>query len=220
MIALLRSEVVGAGAVVVCVLTDNFHFTGGRLSLNFVMTLTGRYRTPGGEERLVHPEDLGRWCQAAGLVTDCPPVLPAELVTARQLREAVYRLVQPDLRGTPRPADVETVNACAGHGGLRRLLCEDARSVRLQIEHQVRSCLAEVAADAVELLSGPYLQYVRECARSGCSMLFLDASRGGRRRWCAMARCGNRSKAARRRQLVNSTSSQPRRPERPSVEGA
>jgi predicted RNA-binding Zn ribbon-like protein len=181
------------------VVDSEFRFVGGRLSLNFVMTVTGRYRAGGGEERLARAEHLGRWLQAAELVAEPPPVRPADLVRARELREALHRLLRPDLRDDPQPADVAVVNAWVAHGGLRRVLNDDARSVRLDSRNEVRSCLSDVAADAVDLLAGPMLADVRECELRHCSMLFLDTSRGRRRRWCDMARCGNQQKAARHR---------------------
>ncbi|PZG44753.1 hypothetical protein C1I98_16695, partial [Spongiactinospora gelatinilytica] len=54
--------------------------------------------------------------------------------------------------------------------------------------------LASVARDAVELFTGPAAARVRECAAHNCRLLFVDASRPGRRRWCAMEHCGNRHK--------------------------
>jgi predicted RNA-binding Zn ribbon-like protein len=36
--------------------------------------------------------------------------------------------------------------------------------------------------------------------RERCRMLFLDRSRGRRRRWCSMAECGNRAKVAAHRE--------------------
>jgi len=44
-----------------------------------------------------------------------------------------------------------------------------------------------------DLLQSPDLARLRECRR--CTHLFLDHGRGPGRRWCSMARCGNRAKA-------------------------
>jgi predicted RNA-binding Zn ribbon-like protein len=62
--------------------------------------------------------------------------------------------------------------------------------------------LAAIARDGVELLGGPLASRIRQCEGEGCAMLFVDGSRSGERRWCSMARCGNRAKVAafRRRQ--------------------
>jgi predicted RNA-binding Zn ribbon-like protein len=39
---------------------------------------------------------------------------------------------------------------------------------------------------------------LRSCPR--CDWLFLDTSRGGKRRWCSMRTCGNREKVSRHRE--------------------
>lgn len=44
-----------------------------------------------------------------------------------------------------------------------------------------------------DLLQRDDLDRLRECPR--CTHLFLDHGRGQGRRWCSMARCGNRAKA-------------------------
>lgn len=51
--------------------------------------------------------------------------------------------------------------------------------------------LSTVARDAVELFTGPYADRIRECGSDLCKLLFVDTSRPGRRRWCAMEHCGN-----------------------------
>ena len=57
--------------------------------------------------------------------------------------------------------------------------------------------IVESAADA--LIAGE-LARVRRCGDPRCSRVFFDATRNGRRRWCDMATCGNRAKAARYRE--------------------
>ena len=52
-----------------------------------------------------------------------------------------------------------------------------------------------IALAVDELLRSPTIETVRECER--CSWLFLSGGRGRPRRWCSMATCGNREKAAR-----------------------
>jgi predicted RNA-binding Zn ribbon-like protein len=56
--------------------------------------------------------------------------------------------------------------------------------------------VADSAADALVLGE---LARVRRCAGPRCGRVFYDATRNGRRRWCDMATCGNRAKAARHR---------------------
>jgi predicted RNA-binding Zn ribbon-like protein len=61
--------------------------------------------------------------------------------------------------------------------------------------------------EAIARTLEPFVQSVAEgeidrfriCANDGCRWIFQDESRAGRRRWCDMATCGNRAKAARHR---------------------
>ncbi|HET9949267.1 MAG TPA: CGNR zinc finger domain-containing protein, partial [Longimicrobiales bacterium] len=59
--------------------------------------------------------------------------------------------------------------------------------------------LAPLARAAVELLGEAPPERLKRCDAPDCRLWFVDESKGGRRRWCSMARCGNRAKAARHR---------------------
>ncbi|MBA3890673.1 MAG: CGNR zinc finger domain-containing protein, partial [Gemmatimonadaceae bacterium] len=59
--------------------------------------------------------------------------------------------------------------------------------------------IADSAADA---LVGAELSRVRRCADPRCDRVFYDRTRNAARRWCDMATCGNRAKAARHRAVV------------------
>ena len=37
---------------------------------------------------------------------------------------------------------------------------------------------------------------IRQCHADDCICCFVDTSKNGRRKWCSMARCGNRAKVA------------------------
>jgi len=55
----------------------------------------------------------------------------------------------------------------------------------------------EIAQSAAELLTSDRLDRLRSCAHEPCDWVFLDSSRGGRRRWCQMETCGNLAKLRR-----------------------
>ncbi len=59
--------------------------------------------------------------------------------------------------------------------------------------------LAGVAEPLVSLVAAGDTDRLRICANDSCRWVFTDGSRTGRRRWCSMASCGNRAKAARHR---------------------
>ncbi|WP_327681371.1 CGNR zinc finger domain-containing protein [Streptomyces sp. NBC_00467] len=170
-----------------------YRFDPGALCLELLPT-----GGPGSYARwevLHEPADLVRWAQQSRLPAGLEPVVtPDEVMAARALRDALWRLAAGRARGGPlSPADLAVVNAAAakappvprftergGHGWV-----SGATGTQL---------LSAVARDVVDLFTGPYAHRIRECGAHDCSLLFVDTSRPGRRRWCAMENCGNRSK--------------------------
>ncbi|MEU4394423.1 ABATE domain-containing protein [Kribbella sp. NPDC023855] len=178
-----------------------FPFIGGRPALNFLGTLGKRNTTP--LERLRTPQDLTRWSQLAGLAAPADPAAPralspgpADLEAARALREALYRLTMSALgRVSAQPADVEIVNHWAAHPTpVPGLAIHSGALHRDDPTPTISAVLAAVARDGIDLLTGPDVESIRECEDSTCTLLFLDTSRGHRRRWCSMNTCGARSK--------------------------
>lgn len=187
-----------------------FRFDSGRLCLNAVASVGGWRQDD--IERWRTPEDLGRWCVEAGLLTRPPEVSEAELAEARALRESTYRLVQ-SARSQQCLAqnDVEVLNSWAARPALVPELAAHGNDLIWRAEAPLEAVLASIARDAVELLAGDLIGRIRECAAPECTVLFIDGSRPGKRRWCSMNRCGNRVKkqAFRQRQKVTTDGPEP-----------
>jgi predicted RNA-binding Zn ribbon-like protein len=177
--------------------TLDFRF-GGRLSLDLVWTLAQRSWAPA--ELLATPQALGRWLVAVGLL-DQPPAVPAELLDqARVLREAIYRAARARIGRAALPADdVTIINQKALLPPLVPQLAADGHIARTAAE-PAAAALATIAWDAVDLLANADPSRLRECARPGCSLLFVDTSRPGQRQWCSMARCGSAVNSSRYRE--------------------
>jgi predicted RNA-binding Zn ribbon-like protein len=56
--------------------------------------------------------------------------------------------------------------------------------------------LLPVAKSMADLICDADFSMVKQCEGPGCTMLFLDTTKGHARRWCSMAMCGNRAKQA------------------------
>ncbi|MEY9212296.1 ABATE domain-containing protein [Thermobifida halotolerans] len=147
-------------------------------------------------EVLHEPADLARWVALSrlGLTAADVGVDEAELVRARKLRDALWRLVRARTHGRPlADGEVAVLNrAAAGVPLVPRVTPTGERGWRTPASGT--QVVATVARDAVELLTGPFADRVRECAAHDCHLVFVDTSRPGRRRWCSMERCGNRNK--------------------------
>ena len=169
-------------------------FDAGRPCLNLLATLGRRGATP--VERVANTGDFAAWLTGAGLLDAPVPVSEQEAGQMRQLRQAIFAVIDAARRTrTPDPGAVAVVNSFAAHPAPWPRLSADGRAVTRHSGDPVRAALAVLARDTIDLVTGADLARVRECAAPECRMLFLDTSRGGRRRWCSMARCGNRAKA-------------------------
>lgn len=154
-------------------------------------------------ETLHRPADLERWLRSSRLaaVAAMPAAVEltdADLVQAKELREVLWRGANDlaDGRGV-RPADAAALNAWASQPELVPVLAGDRAAWAGPVTGS--QLLSFLARDAISLATGAWASRVRRCAADHCAILFVDTSRPGQRRWCAMTRCGNRTKARTRR---------------------
>ncbi|MFE2728678.1 CGNR zinc finger domain-containing protein [Kitasatospora sp. NPDC059327] len=145
---------------------------------------------------LDEPGGFGIWLSSAGLADRCEAGADglAALRTARDaLAAAVRDLDGPGAVGAPA---TEALNAVLRHGRLRRELgpAGPAEHVEVDAPRWLAAWLA--VADFLDLI-GRDAHRIKKCAHQACILHFFDTSQNGRRRWCSMAVCGNRAKAAR-----------------------
>jgi predicted RNA-binding Zn ribbon-like protein len=183
----------------------------GHVSLDLVNTVTARNAEP--VDWLTGYPRLLQWASLTGEFdpgalralswrsAEAPDAAAAALMATRELREALHDVITAIIRSDAAPAD-----------GLRRIeriwkdavrdaeLTFAAASARLQLTVET-SGLAylnhELALRSVELLRALPLARTRICPGPHCGWLFIDHSRGGQRRWCDMATCGNAAKTTR-----------------------
>ncbi len=165
----------------------------------------------GPVEHLSTLEDANGWLVEHGLLRPEEARLLAAVSATRQdhllahiraaraaLREVVESIVA--RRPTDAPA-VATVNALLPARGVVELAVTDGALVtrRRRVGDPLEDALAGLAGPLVEAVDAGETERLRICANNGCRWVFEDTSRTGRRRWCSMASCGNRAKAARHR---------------------
>jgi predicted RNA-binding Zn ribbon-like protein len=116
------------------------------------------------------------------------------------LRDAVREALHAALEGEPVPAAaLEVVNGVAGRApaspfAVARADGPPRAETRYHTADGTDVALATVAADAIELLTGPDAEHLRACGAPGCVLMFLKDH--PRRTWCSAA-CGNRVRQAR-----------------------
>ena len=189
---------------------SDFDYSSGSLCLDFANTWGDRSDT--GKDGLTEYGELLEWAHGAGVVSKRERSELEKLAhreeargfgvfrTAFELRDTVYRLCSATAAGEkPSERDVAALNAALQTIPRQQLCCSGsccdwewpAGTPAL------RQVLWPVIQSAADLVTSPEVSRIRECGAPDCNWLFLDHSRGGRRRWCDMSTCGNRAKARR-----------------------
>ncbi|MFE7208986.1 CGNR zinc finger domain-containing protein [Streptomyces sp. NPDC001698] len=176
-------------------------FDAGRVCLDLLSTTHP-------VERLDSLAPLCAWITGSGLVPPGCPLAHADaswLTSFRELRRDVGELVRGYLAQETRAYDLALARvndiARTAPPAPRAVRGEDGTLVReLAGPLQCAALLAAVARDAVELLTDPVARAgLRQCEGDNCPIVYLDTSRGRRRRWCSSEVCGNRERVARHR---------------------
>ncbi len=185
---------------------SRFYFVGNNLALDFVNTEIAAHGAP--LDLLGSLEDFAAWARDAGVLPAGRPdavrrwgaqaaALPPPV---RAFRAALSQLFQRLIRGQGAPAEsLAGLNAVLA-GNRDRV---EVRRTRSGFEKHLIAdysdplqILVPVAQAAADLLCFGELRYLRKCENPDCVLLFYDTTKNHRRRWCSMAACGNRAKAA------------------------
>jgi predicted RNA-binding Zn ribbon-like protein len=147
-------------------------------------------------ETLHEPADLGEWLAQPPLAAVMTvPVTARELAAAKTLRQAIWDAAHARAARCPLPTGaVATINRAAAAAPLVPELAAGGTTAGWATPVRATLALSTLAREMIELLSGPLSGRIRECASDDCPLVFVDSSRPGARRWCAMERCGNRHK--------------------------
>lgn len=193
-----------------------FAFIAERLWLDFVNTDTGAR----GTDPLHEFERFVRWLDAAHVLDteraaamqrrafQQPAGALAVLADARRVRSVLRVLAERGLVIVEaRLGALGEINRVLGRSaGTRRVeLRSDGSFARsfVPVGDAFAGLLIPIVESAADALILAELERVRRCADPRCGRVFQDETKNGRRRWCDMATCGNRAKAARHRMKLH-----------------
>ena len=165
-------------------------------------------------------EDLLAWLEAAKLLDQpaldelralaTPEELDAAAAQARALREWFRGFVQRH-RGKRlsrlAESELEPLNGLLARdrtftqivARTKADMRDGDAALKLVARHRLQSAddlLLPIAQSIAELVTTADFAKVKKCEGSACVLHFVDTTRGGHRRWCSMAVCGNRAKQA------------------------
>jgi predicted RNA-binding Zn ribbon-like protein len=196
---------------------QSFALVAERLWLDFVNTDA----TARGTDALYDFERFVRWLAAAAVLDaeraatmhrraqQQPTGALAVLGDARRVRAVLRALAERGVHAhEARVEALNEINRVLGRSaGTRRVELQDdgtfARTF-VPVGDAFAGLLIPVVESAADALILGELPRVRRCADQRCGRVFQDETKNGRRRWCDMATCGNRAKAARHRMKLHS----------------
>jgi predicted RNA-binding Zn ribbon-like protein len=200
-----------------------YRIVGGHPALDLVNTVSPRLRGGDPEhDYLTSPAELLAWSRRTELIDlrdfsavegtwrSAPELADKALRGTLEIREATYDVLAARADGAA--VAVDGVKRSQGSAFERLMLRWSAAAARSMLipdagrEHGVAELVvgtspAQLIPDrlvvaAVELVRTVDLRQLKACPidDGGCGWLFLDRSRNGSRRWCAMEDCGTRAK--------------------------
>jgi predicted RNA-binding Zn ribbon-like protein len=130
----------------------------------------------------------------------------------RTVRDALREVSDAVVHGRPAdPSALTEVNrALDARERIELVQSTDGLSVgHSHVGDPIDDALARLAEPLVDEIQDGNAGRIRICANNTCRWIFFDESRAARRRWCDMASCGNRAKAARHRARVKAAAGSP-----------
>jgi predicted RNA-binding Zn ribbon-like protein len=194
-----------------------FAFVGERLWLDFVNTETLHVG-----DGLADFDRLVAWLEAAVALdaeraqmmrrraVQQPSGATAALVDARRVRVALRTLAERGAVASQVRLDaLAEINRVLGRSaGTRRVeMRGDGTFARafVPVGDAFAGLMIPIVESAADALILGELARVRRCADPRCARVFYDGTKNAARRWCDMATCGNRAKAARHRARVKAS---------------
>jgi predicted RNA-binding Zn ribbon-like protein len=166
---------------------SSFVFIAGHPAIDFLNTELVLDGAPA--DVLASPEDLGRWLAEAKLGK--VDVSAGELRKVKELRASARRLLTKRSR-----KDLAVLNAALARGRGSFQVGMKKGALRTHFHPDAADPLFLIASTIAEFLTSEDVSLVRRCQGTNCVLLFYDTTKSHTRRWCSMAGCGNRMKAA------------------------
>lgn len=191
-----------------------YQYIGGNTSVDFVNTVDW---IVGGLDRFCSYDRVLEWAEGAevlpspavdSLRTEAradPAAADRTLADAIELRALLEQLFYDIASGANADREIATLNrrwlgeylpahAAVGSGGVSpsfSLSWPDANRA-------LQSPLWSVVWAAARLITSPDVSRIKRCGGLKCGWYYVDRSRNGLRRWCAMETCGTEMKSLRR----------------------
>jgi predicted RNA-binding Zn ribbon-like protein len=147
------------------------------------------------EDALADPSATAAWFAERELLPDGEELTDADVRQAREMREALRKLLLAHNGATLDPAAVEAVNGAAKSAELVVRFDEQGDAGLVPVRTGVDGALGRLLAIVFRAVADGSWERLKACPAEDCEWAFYDWSKNGSGTWCDMAVCGNRAKA-------------------------
>lgn len=170
-------------------------FVAGRLCLSFCNTIA----LSDAADRFADSNSFARWAERAGYHLSTLPS-SADLAAIWELRDHLRLIFGALAKGkSPDQTALDQLTALAPKMSLR---WNQEMSRAESAPGEIQTCVQlkdAIVNDAIDVLINNDATRIKQCPASDCCWFFLDTSKNGKRRWCAMSDCGVKDKVRRYR---------------------
>ena len=172
--------------------------------LELVRSFVNTFDVESTVDDVATPAALGEWLSVRGFLGAGERVTRAEHGRALAVREALRALLLANNGAEPDPGAAATLDEAARRARLRLRFLADGSARQEPGACGVDGALGRLLAIVAEAMSDGTWPRLKACRSDTCRWAFYDRARNHSRTWCAMAVCGNRTKARayRRRRAV------------------
>jgi predicted RNA-binding Zn ribbon-like protein len=165
-------------------------------SLRLVREFVNTYDLESDTEALSGAGDLAKWLRHNGLLNARDEATDADHGRAIELREAIRELLAANHDGGEAPAAATRLTTAARRAKLRPEFTATGGTRLVTGADGVDGALGGLLVVINDAMTDGRWRRLKVCHNDACRWAFFDASRAGAGKWCSMAVCGNRNKAA------------------------
>ncbi|WP_415400864.1 CGNR zinc finger domain-containing protein [Tateyamaria sp. SN3-11] len=178
--------------------TFPFQFVANDLSLDLVNT---RINAEAAIHDLIEtPSQLAQWLQEVGLNCPVDTWTKVEFAKLHQLRDALAQVSNAVIEHTEvNPDAIALINTHLLNHRSDLRLSKNTHGFQVSkrdLPLSASALMGLIAFTAAEMFASTDSKRLKVCAHTDCVLVFKDISKSGKRRWCSMDTCGNRSKVA------------------------
>ena len=174
---------------------DHDHPKAAPGELDYVRVFVNTLDIETHEDKLEDPATTAAWFAERGLLPEDERLSDADVRQAREMREALRKLLLAHNGAPLEPAAVDSVNAAAKSAELVVRFDDHGQAALVPVRPGVDGALGRLLAIVFRATTEGTWERLKACPADDCEWAFYDWSKNGSGTWCDMAVCGNRAKA-------------------------